>query len=77
MALSQQLNKNVKIIMSTSLVTCNLDPLQIELVKVCIDKLLPSLTSKVDASLPTSEVSPRLKQAVILSLLQIMSLDSD
>ena len=66
-----------KIIMSCSNKSCELDPLPTDLLKQCIDVLLPCITNIVNASLESGTMPLLLKNAVVRPLLKKHGLDSE
>ena len=65
------------IVLGMSNASCMLDPLPTDLLKLCIDEILPALTRIVNLSIQNSEVSRDLKVAVVKPLLKKMSLDPE
>lgn len=57
--------------------TCQLDPLPASLTKLCLEDVLPSMTSIVNASLQSGVFPDCLKQALVTPILKKASLDVD
>ncbi len=55
--------------------TCQLDPLPASLTKECLEDLLPSITTIVNASLQSGVFPECLKQALVTPLLKKAGLD--
>ena len=66
-----------KTIMSSSSTTCILDPIPTNLLKQCLDVLLPSITAIINRSLLEAEVPACFKIAIIIPLLKKETLDPD
>jgi len=66
-----------KLILSGNSKYCCLDPIPTELLKRCIDSLLPTITSIVTKSITTNTFPNSLKHAIITPLIKKRSLDSD
>jgi len=69
-----ELSKVARIVVSKS---CSLDPLPAVLLKGSFDMLLPTFCRIVNLSLESGHVPPSLKTAVLLPLLQKLSLDHE
>ena len=59
-----------KILSDSQSKSCELDPLPTDLLKKCIDPLLPCITSIINKSLETSTVPDSFKEAVVRPLLK-------
>ena len=66
-----------KLIMSSATKSCKLDPIPTWLLKDCITCLLPIITKIVNISLSLAEVSPNLKEAIVLPLIKKLILDPE
>jgi hypothetical protein len=66
-----------KIIAKSKSTSCSLDPVPTWLLKECSECLLPVITKIVNMSLSTSEVSSKLKEALVGPLIKKALLDSD
>ena len=66
-----------KIIMSFSNKSCELDPLPTDLLKQCIDVLVPCITNIVNASLASGTMPLSLKNAIVCPLLKKNGFDSE
>ena len=66
-----------KLIMSSATKSCTLDPIPTWLLKDCIGCLLPIITKIVNISLSLAEVSPNLKEAIVLPLIKKLILDPE
>ena len=64
-----------KLVLNSSVATCDNDPLPLYLVKQHIDKLIPIITGIINKSLETGSVPSDLKHANILSLIKKDNLD--
>ena len=63
----KQLNQDIRKSPST---TCALDPLPTDILKCCLDELLPVITSLVNQSLSTGTMPSSFKQALVVPLLK-------
>jgi exonuclease III len=66
-----------KLITSSPTKSCNLDPIPTDLLKTCLEVLLPVVTKIVNLSLSTSIMPTNLKEAIILPLLKKANLDAE
>ena len=66
-----------KIIKKGNSKSCSLDPIPTTLLKVCLDSLLPTLTTIVNASIEANNFPSSFKQASVTPLLKKPSLDSE
>jgi len=57
--------------------SCRLDPIPTWLLKECLGTLLPVITRIVNLSLSSAEVSPNLKEAIVLPLIKKICLDPE
>ena len=64
-----------KLVTRSSTTTCDLDPLPSDLVKKCIDFLLPVITSIINNSLESGAFPDPLLYAIVLRLLKKLGLD--
>lgn len=70
--------EDVRKIISTSVIkTCPLDPIPSSLLKDCLDPLLPTITRAVNTSLSLGEMPQELKVARVVPLLKKSGLDTE
>lgn len=66
-----------KIISNMSNASCNLDPLPADLLKQCLNEILPFVTEIVNLSLKNADVPRELKVAIVKPLIKKMSLNPE
>ena len=66
-----------KLIMSSNSKSCNLDPIPTQLLKACIDALLPTISDIVNKSIASAIVPNQFKVATVTPLLKKKSLDPE
>ena len=57
--------------------TCDLDPIPTDILKACIDEIIPSLTKIVNLSLTNSYVPTEFKKATVRPLIKKSTLDPE
>ncbi|XP_072033365.1 uncharacterized protein [Amphiura filiformis] len=67
----------LKIIKSSHITSCKLDPLPVSITKECIDEMLPGMTAIVNQSLLSGSFPSSLKHAIVTPLLKKPKLDAD
>ncbi len=71
------LEEVLKMIKSSPVTSCKLDPLPSSVFKVCVPELLPVLTKMVNLSLSSGHFPVHLKEACVLPLLKKPNLDPE